>query len=346
MNNDVLANNTGKKRLGYIDALRGFSMFLVVFGHITTISIGTNTIFSQFFQTFRMPMFFFISGFIGYKAVECWDLYFYFNRLKTKAFVQLVPLIIFLSLYAFTRGKSLLEYINHQLGYYWFTFVLFEMFLLYYTLSTISKFTTKWTLKIGLVVISVLGILYLSIGDRSISIYKLLCLENLFKYFQFFTLGLFCKMYQDTFCRMVSNKWFKTLIMPLFIVLFCVVSISGLNNILYSVLHDLIIRYVGVLMVFMIFYSVRDVFNTENRIVTSMRFVGRRTLDIYLLHFFFLPDLKFMAPLICGNDRIIIEFILYTFFSISVIAMSLSVSWIIRRSDILAYWCFGSKPRK
>lgn len=345
MNNSVLANNSTKKRLGYIDALRGFSMFLVVFGHITTISIGTNTILSSFFQTFRMPMFFFISGFIGYKAVDYWDKEFYFKRLKTKAFVQLVPLIIFLSLYAFTRGKSLLEYINNQLGYYWFTFVLFEMFVLYYTLSIISKFTKKWIVKIGLVVISTLGILYLSIGDRSLSIYKMLCLENLFKYFHFFTLGLFCKMYQDTFYRLVTNKWFKTIIMPLFIILFCVVNIGGLDKFLYSILHDITIRYVGVVMVFMIFYSVRDVFNTEDQIIKSMRFVGRRTLDIYLLHFFFLPDLKFIEPFIRGNNRTIIEFFIYTILSVSVIAMCLSVSWIIRRSDTLAYWCFGSKQR-
>lgn len=344
--NHTIPERVAKKRLGYIDALRGFSMFLVVFGHIATISIDSNTIFTSLFLTFRMPMFFFISGFIGYKAVEYWDFSFFTSRLRTKAFVQLVPLIIFLSLFAFIRGKSLWEYTNNQLGTYWFTFVLFEMFVLYYTLSLISKFTTKWIVELGLLIISALGILYLSLGDRTVPVYKILCLENLFKYFQFFTLGLFCKMYQESFCRMVSNKWFKTLIIPLFVFLFCAVNVEGLNKFLYSILHDVVIRYVGVLMVFMIFYSIKDIFDTESRTVTSLKFVGRRTLDIYLLHFFFLPNLKFIEPFICGNDRILIEFLIYSFFSISVIAMSLSASWIIRRSDTLAYWCFGSKQKR
>ena len=62
-------------RLQYIDALRGFTMILVVFAHVETymLSIDPNTTFiSSLFISFRMPLFFFISGYIAFKSKKVW----------------------------------------------------------------------------------------------------------------------------------------------------------------------------------------------------------------------------------------------------------------------------------
>lgn len=67
------------QRIGYIDALRGFTMLLVVFSHIETFCYDipfNESILSSLFITFRMPMFFFISGYIAYKK-ELWNLNIY-----------------------------------------------------------------------------------------------------------------------------------------------------------------------------------------------------------------------------------------------------------------------------
>jgi fucose 4-O-acetylase-like acetyltransferase len=56
-----------KERIQYIDALRGFTMLLVVFAHVETFSfqyMENATFLGEFFKLFRMPLFFFISGFI------------------------------------------------------------------------------------------------------------------------------------------------------------------------------------------------------------------------------------------------------------------------------------------
>ena len=59
-----------KKRIGWIDALRGFTMILVVFSHVElfTFELDPPLFVNEVFISFRMPLFFFISGFIGYKA--------------------------------------------------------------------------------------------------------------------------------------------------------------------------------------------------------------------------------------------------------------------------------------
>lgn len=74
------------QRIGYIDALRGFTMLLVVFSHIETFCYNipfNESILSSLFITFRMPMFFFISGYIAYKK-EWWNLNIYKKNLQRK----------------------------------------------------------------------------------------------------------------------------------------------------------------------------------------------------------------------------------------------------------------------
>ena len=65
----VIPSNGVKKRIQYIDAMRGFAMFLVILCHVFTFSFGNHkSVISDWFLTFRMPLFFTISGFVLYKA--------------------------------------------------------------------------------------------------------------------------------------------------------------------------------------------------------------------------------------------------------------------------------------
>ena len=51
------------QRIGYIDALRGFTMFLVVLEHVASMCwgiVGKGISFHDFLGQVRMPMFFFM----------------------------------------------------------------------------------------------------------------------------------------------------------------------------------------------------------------------------------------------------------------------------------------------
>lgn len=101
------------KRLEYIDALRGFTMILVVFAHIinygyhiTDAKAETMDTFNNLFIRFRMPLFFFISGFVLYKQERIWDKPFIKDFIKKKFFVQIVPTFIFLFLFAYLYNSK------------------------------------------------------------------------------------------------------------------------------------------------------------------------------------------------------------------------------------------------
>ena len=62
------------KRIEYIDAMRGFAMILVIYFHIPSYCLGNAYIgFNDILEWVRMPLFFFISGFVFYKADRIWN---------------------------------------------------------------------------------------------------------------------------------------------------------------------------------------------------------------------------------------------------------------------------------
>ena len=94
---------TPTPRIEYIDALRGFTMILVVFYHVALtcwhiIGMDVPSIHPYLVQV-RMPLFFFISGFVLYKAGIKWNLLHIKQFLHKKFIVQIIPTIVFLVLY-------------------------------------------------------------------------------------------------------------------------------------------------------------------------------------------------------------------------------------------------------
>ena len=121
----MIPQSCPKPRIGYIDALRGFTMLLVVCWHIVYFSKVRIFGVLEFFSLFRMPLFFFISGFILYKKDYVWNIFNSFKFLSKKFLVQIIPTVIFLSLYMFIFS---INTFTDRLNGYWFTNTLFEYF--------------------------------------------------------------------------------------------------------------------------------------------------------------------------------------------------------------------------
>ena len=127
-----------KKRIEYIDAMRGFTMILVVFSHICVYGYGKEAVddmvsFKNVFISFHMPLFFFISGWVLYKAERVWNWNFIKGFLTSKFMMLMVPTVFFFLLYVlvFKDARITAEDLNAAKDGYWFTLALFEFFLLY-----------------------------------------------------------------------------------------------------------------------------------------------------------------------------------------------------------------------
>lgn len=341
-----------QQRLQFIDAMRGFTMFLVVMGHIFIHSFNydtTESVVSSFFITFRMPMFFFISGYIGYKAVEHWTTSFYWQNLRKKAYIQLVPSLIFLFFWSMAKHKDmLLTMYESGLNIYWFTEVLFEMFLVYFTTALISRKCSAKLFDPIIIAVALVTVGIISFCFKPNVVTGFLSLRAFCRYFQFFAMGLLCRKYNESFLNFVTRDSVKTALTALFFILFLFMWTGpfGENSIVYKMTHDLVIRYIGLFLVFSIFASHKDYFSAGGRISRTMQFVGRRTLDIFLLHYFFLPDLGVLQPYFIHNGNPLLELITAVILAAIVLSISLALSAVIRNSDLLAENLFGVKVKK
>ena len=334
-----LQMNVGK-RIEYIDAMRGMTMILVVYSHICAYCLGSRHIgFNDVFFLFRLPCFFFISGWLFYKAERVWDAPTIKAVVKKKFMVQIVPTVIFLLLLAppplfFTR-------LGAVKGGYWFTFALFEFFVLY-ILSV--RFCRKGSLIIA-ILISIAAFCYDVLYNRYFASMGLLTKALGFlsfmtwRYYLFFFLGTLAKRHFDAFLCWTSRWWVIVLVVAGFtgIALFPhtdTVPVAYLKFALGGIL--------GMTMVFCFFRANASLFSKEHAIGRCLQYVGTRTLDIYLLHYFFLP--RFLLPWgqqLQTHDNPFLELAVALLLALVVTSLCLLVSRIIRLSPFLARYLFG-----
>lgn len=354
---EISSNN---KRIEYIDALRGFTMILVVFYHISLLSFGTDSTFcNKLFLSFRMPLFFFISGFIGYKANIVWNRQIWWIMCKKKLSIQLLPTLIFGLIYAYAyRHVTFSTFVMDFTKFgYWFTIVLLEMFLIVYTLNVLvynsnTKVFRRRQLKI-LISLSVLLFVAKYILDivpfinKLSNIFSLYCL---FEYFPFFVLGYICSMNKEKFHQTLEHKYFSSIIILLFCICFYVnlfhiyprISGSIISRVSYHI-FEIFIGFCGLLIAYNTFRIYQNSFISKNKVGIALQYIGRRTLDIYLLHWFFLPYIPQVGDLLSNNKNFSLEITFGVVLSLIVIGICLAVSNILRTSPMLGKYLFGMK---
>lgn len=335
------------KRIEYIDALRGFTMMLVVVQHIGSLCIqldGNTPSFHNYLQQIRMPMFFLISGFVLYKAGVVWSLQHIGDFLKKKFVVQIVSTIIFFVLYAHVKKLDILNGITDGAKYgYWFTYTLFVFFMFYSIIRYICKKMEDYVIIVISAIFYVLSCpsLYEAIPFED-SVKNTIGINNWY-YFSFFLIGTLMKKYFD-FIQRVFDKRITLLVCILVYFLLNIyheyISINGLIGILNRFAKS----FSGILIVFIFFRNKQFFFTKEKKIGRCLQYMGRRTLDIYLLHYFLLPfQLQYVTSIFKEFPMPILEFVFSLFVALIVIAFCLLISNVIRLSPTLAHWLFGVK---
>lgn len=94
-----------QERMQWVDAMRGFSMLIVVLGHVL-LSMGIGgygSFLSSVLLTFRMPLFFFVSGFFSFRALNWWSRKRAGDILKRKFQAQILCTVIFLAVFQYVK---------------------------------------------------------------------------------------------------------------------------------------------------------------------------------------------------------------------------------------------------
>ena len=336
--------SVGKGRIGYIDAMRGLTMVLVVYSHVCNYCLGDVWMgYNDVFFLFRLPCFFFISGWLFEPRSGVFpDVR---GTIRHKFMVQIVPTVIFLLLLA--PPPLFFSRLGATKGGYWFTFALFEFFLFY-------LFSKRWLKEWGFVFAIVLSLVAFAYDARYHVInsqFHDLTILRLFgflgfvtwRYYLFFYIGTWVKRHFDDFIRLTS----KPSVIIAVVVGFAMMAWhphSGNPLIAY-----LIFSVGGILGMTMIFTLFRFIYTTPHLSpltshLSPLKYIGTRTLDIYLLHYFFLPRfLLAYAPQLHAFDSKVLEFVIAILLSLVVVGACLLVSYVIRLNPFLGHYLFGVK---
>ena len=337
------------KRIEYIDALRGITMILVVFQHVATFCwhMGRGMSFHDFFMQVRMPMFFFISGFVLYKANVIWNMKQIKAFFKKKIPVQLISPFIFFCVYLHFAGEPFIKSnLDPSRVGYWFTYVLFVYFVIYATVRFFIR--NNWS---DIVLFIIGGALY-SIIDPSVyrliplphQVMGFLCVYN-WQYFIFFVLGTLAKKYYPKLERILDNYVLLTVCILIFFLTNAYIDVIPIND---KIIRHLL-SFPGLVILFSFFRINKSSFSKEKRLGRTLQYVGRRTLDVYLIHFFLLPKQLSFVTVFTDHPMPIIEAAVTLSIAIIIVAVCLLIGNIFRLSPFMAHWMFGvkySKPDK
>ncbi len=355
-------NREPTKRLSWLDALRGFTMILVVAYHVAQVSFHETEKTSAalpFLVLMRMPLFFFVSGFLAYKASFTWTIP---NALKLtwkKLKVQVIPALVFMGLFVVFKMKGDIADNFMRLlasptkGGYWFTWVLLQMFIIYYVCCYVGK---SLSLK--------KGVLLFAGWAASVFAYETLYLPKVFtyhedtffaysslvqtiRYMQFFLLGNIVRRYWHQAEWLFDTSWFFPLVVTLAVV--CCADIFQLHTLkkVWVNLPRTTAMYALLLIVVMFFRHYQGWFEEGKRTGRFLSFIGTRTLDIYLLHFLLLPKMPQVGAWLNANQpNFLLSIVLSVSVALVVIAFCLLASQLLRVSPFLQLYLFGKRQTK
>lgn len=339
-------------RIGYIDALRGLAMILVVYFHIAAYGFGSYELgYNDIIERFRMPTFFFISGWLFYKAGRIWNRQAITSMIRKKFMVQIVPTVVFMLLYLLMFNLLDISSFGSDKKGYWFTFVLFEFFVIYILTEALlnRQNSSKGEMRVlALMLILSIGAFYYAKYYTRYAV-ELKAWKDILGFFSFvkirhiifFWMGTFVRRHFDQFIRLTNNRYVLALLIALFtaiIVWPVVLSINGLEYIAY-----LVAGVSGTIICFTFFRIHDQHFSQETWYGRGLQLIGRRTLDVYLIHYFVLPyDL--VRPEVWHqyhNNTLFVPMALIL--ALWVVIISLLISSILRVSPLLAKYLFGAK---
>lgn len=340
------------------DMIKGVAIFLVIVGHVLTFCIRgiDNAFLFKIVGEVHMPLFFFVSGWFSYKSgFRSPDL--------LKRFRQLViPGAICMTLFFFafphtgvttpfpTRYIFVLATVG-KMGY-WFVFTLFGIMVCYWALTKILR-NIKTEKGVNIVAGVATAVIFSASYASEVLWLDAFEISLIGLYFLPFIAGVFAHRNAVAFKKIYENQavYFSSLVMGCGIFYVIVYywefpPFVGDNiSILKGILHILL-----ALVAMPLFTRwEKDAFSSDATLIQRgnaqlWAYLGRNSLTIYLLHYFFLFPLTPIRQLMIEMHVAIIPTLIVAVFVASVIiALVLLVSKILSPSPVLKELLTGTR---
>ncbi len=329
-------------------------MILVVAYHVAQVSFGESEKLSSslpFLVLMRMPTFFFVSGFLAYNLRFQWTVPNTLRLTWKKIRVQVIPAFVFLCVFIVVRKTDfwhsfVLCMRSPTKGGYWFTWVLLQMFLIYYMVCLASK-NRNWPIWVLWVVsILVYETMYM---PKYFTYHKDLffffsSLIKTMEFMQYFVFGNLVHRYWQQVQKVMDTPWFFPIVVVL--AFLCCADFFRWHymKLMWTNLPRTLSMYLLVTILVMFFRHYEAWFTKDKALGRGIQHIGTRTLDIYLLHYILLPSMPCVGVWLNANQpNFVVDIVLSLTVALVVIAFCLLISNILRISPFLRLHLFGKE---
>jgi peptidoglycan/LPS O-acetylase OafA/YrhL len=260
---------------------------------------------------------------------------------KTKA-ILIPTIVMFLVFMMYSKQNPLSIIFNYDKSGYWFTWVLFQIFLIFIPFDGISRRFSNKYLKVAVIVspFVILSILFYFLGYN----YKI---ANLFEwvkvvgYYFFFMTGIIVKLFRNDIHNAFNNKYLLSILL-----IVALLTYNFIDNLGGKIL------VINILLIYVCFYKLETSFTQPNNIVSKiLRTIGKNTLEIYLIHFFLLFNIPFMPEYLSSlqNDKCfgtnscssLPEFLIVGSISLLLCYICIAIKKVLNLFPLITELCFG-----
>lgn len=325
-----------KQRIDYIDRMKGLAIFLVVMGHVYGMVFAqSDDVAYRVISSFHMPLFMFLSGLVACSGIVApyWGI----GKLSKKLKGLLLPLIVFGMCFTTTISK---DFLTSLIGFlespnkngYWYlmTLAVFYVSLSLYRLNV----KQKWYIDVALAIAIWVGMFALWKYTAQTKDY--FCMLNCGNFYPFFILGVMTTKY-NLLDKMHKANWLFSLCIVAYAFLFCV---DMPFHALVSLNKHIFLPFCMVYIVVTLFVGRHGAMSYGEKILD---FVGKRTLDIYVIHYFFIKmiHLKDLGINWEVTDNSLLMFIVAVGLSVVITALSIGVGYILHKGKIIEKIVYG-----
>lgn len=275
-----------KERIGYIDSLKGLAILLMVMGHVISCQFPSWNVAERespyitllvwrLIYSFHMPLLMFCSGLVALHIKEyTWKTV--GNMLWKRACTLLLPFFTVGAIRYWTVGGKFLDY--------WYLWILFQFIIVVIAIDGLCSKLPKNGRVVSSCVIIISAVLVHIVWKYFMNYEEMPFIDvwhwNLFPYF---CMGVICARY-DLCTKWFSREWVYTIALLVFGGLTYWITIVG-NRIPKISLTGCLVPISAIVM---LVYFFKNGKNETSVVEKWLQNHGRNSLEIYVIHFFFL----------------------------------------------------------
>ncbi len=287
-------------------------------------------ILETFVTMYYLPVFFFISGLFSSKPFSV-------SKIVKKILPWTIGALFFAVLYmVFSAQFQLSQAVSSTLyRCYWFTIVLTQMLIINQVILRTGRLYLPLLVLLSILLFCLVN--YIDELEREPLIMDILAWREGCFYFAFFAMGVIVGKFRSRFLDALQNAKLCGATVTLFVALFIMRETTSGPIASFS---SYMCRYPAIFIVAALFHKTQWLTN-NNICCKYLAFIGRRTLDIYFLHYFFLPDATSLSVLFANGNVMVIMVLVGMVLTFGTIAMALFSSSLLRLSPALTKILFG-----